>query len=99
MINIILILTLISMFLFPKNGIAQDQGTDRNLLVLPHLKEFVPGVYATGFAHKHKSANCGWISLSNGCMLVDLPRGMELKVFLNEVERISGTAPNTLVQS
>lgn len=95
--NMILILTMISMFLFPKYGIAQDPGTDRKLLVLPHIKEFVSGVYATGFAHKHKSANCGWISLSNGSMLVDLPRGLELKVFLNEVERISGTALNTLV--
>lgn len=88
---------MISMFLYPKYGIAQEQTTDRNPLILPHLKEFVPDVYATGFAHKYKNANCGWISLSNGSMLVDLPRGLEPNVFLNEVKRISGTSPNTLV--
>lgn len=65
--------------------------------LLPHLTEVVPGVHAAGFADKYRSANCGWISMSNRSVLVDLPRGVELKAFLNEVERISGTSPDTLV--
>lgn len=95
--NVILILTIISIFFSLGDGNSQDRGNDQKPLILPHLKEFVPGVYATGFAHKHKNANCGWISLSSGSMLVDLPRGLDLKEFLNEVKKTSGTAPNTLV--
>ena len=88
---------MISILLSPVDGNSQDSDFGGKLLVLPHVKEFVPGVYATGFAHKHKNANCGWISLSNGCMLVDLPRGLEPEMFFNEVERISGKAPDILV--
>ncbi|MCK0160537.1 ThuA domain-containing protein [Allomuricauda sp. F6463D] len=97
--NRVLLLTMICMLLAPKYGVAQDHdhGAGREPHVLPHVKEFVPGVYATGFAHKYKNANCGWIAISNECMLVDLPRGLEPQMFLKEVERISGTTPNTLV--
>lgn len=95
--NVILLLTMINMLLSPVIGNSQDRGNDQKPLILPHLKEFVPGVYAAGFAHKYKSANCGWISMEKGSMLIDLPRGLETEVFLKEVKRISGKAPHTLV--
>ena len=86
------------MFLSLEDGNSQNRSFKQSpQAVLPHLKEFVPGVYAAGFAHRYKNANCGWILLSNGCMLVDLPRGLEPEVFLKEVEKISGTMPNILV--
>lgn len=64
---------------------------------LPHHEEIVPGVHVAGFAHKHQSANCGWIELADSTLLVDLPRGVELADYLAEVRRISGKAPNRLV--
>lgn len=64
--------------------------------LLPHLKQFVPGIYAAGFAHKHRNANCGWIAMSEGNMLVDLPRGIAPEAFLNEVRRISGKPAHAL---
>lgn len=65
--------------------------------LLPHLVEVVPGVFAAGFAHRHGSANCGWIALEDRTVLIDLPRGVEPSPFLAEVERIAGRPPRWLV--
>jgi type 1 glutamine amidotransferase len=66
-------------------------------LLLPHLTELVPGVYATGFADRHGSANCGWVALSDQTLLIDLPRGVEVAEFLQEVQRTAGKVASTLV--
>ena len=65
--------------------------------VLPHLTEVVPGVWATGFSDRHGSANCGWITLADRVVVVDLPRGLAAEPFLAEVARIAGKPPRTLV--
>ncbi|HEX3727764.1 MAG TPA: ThuA domain-containing protein [Pirellulales bacterium] len=65
--------------------------------LLPHLTEVVPGVWATGFSDRHGAANCGWITLADRVVVVDLPRGLAAEKFLAEVARIAGKPPRTLV--
>ena len=65
--------------------------------LLPRLTEVLPGVHAAGFAQKYRSANCGWIAMSDRRMLVDLPRDINPEAFLNEVNRVFGTTPYMLV--
>jgi type 1 glutamine amidotransferase len=49
---------------------------------LPHREEVAPGVFAAGFADRHRSANCGWVVLENETLLIDLPRGIPVPEFL-----------------
>ncbi len=65
--------------------------------VFAHLVEVVPGVYAAGFADRHKSANCGWVALRDETLLIDLPRGVGTAAFLAEVTRLTGKPPRTLL--
>jgi type 1 glutamine amidotransferase len=58
--------------------------------LLPHLEEIARGVFAAGFANRFADANCGWVALNDGTLLVDLPRGVAVPKFLAEVERIAG---------
>ena len=50
---------------------------------LPHLQEIAPDVFAVGFAHRHASANCGWVATRDETVLIDLPRGIEGQEFLS----------------
>jgi type 1 glutamine amidotransferase len=63
---------------------------------LPHLEQIAPGVFAAGFAHRHDSANCGWVALKDSTLLVDLPRGIAVPDFLKQVARVSGKPVRTL---
>jgi len=63
-------------------------GLSSNLF--PHLAELAPGVFAAGFSDRFGSANCGWTTLGDGTLLIDLPRGAPLEELLAEVEKISG---------
>jgi hypothetical protein len=65
--------------------------------LLPFLEQLAPGVYAAGFADRHGSANCGWVTTSNDVLLVDVPRGVAAGDFLGEVARLSGKPARRLV--
>lgn len=64
---------------------------------LPHVEKIAPGVHAVGFAHRHKSANCGWVTLGDSTLLVDIPRGVPVPEFLSEVVGTSGKPARTLL--
>jgi type 1 glutamine amidotransferase len=64
---------------------------------LPHRSEIAPGVCAAGFSDRHRSANCGWITLSTETLLVDLPRGIPVPEFLASIAATSGKPPRVLV--
>lgn len=57
---------------------------------LPHHEQLAPSVYAAGFSDKYKSANCGWIVNSGSTLLIDVPRGVDVPAFLNEVRTRTG---------
>lgn len=65
--------------------------------LLPHLEQVAPGVYAAGFAHRYKSANCGWVAMSQDTLLVDLPRGVAVPEFLSAVTKTAGKPARRLV--
>lgn len=81
-------------FARPAESVSRE-GVKSSLL--PHLTEVCPGIYATGFANRHQSANCGWVALADQTVLIDLPRGIDSASFLDEVKRIAGKPPQTLV--
>ena len=58
-------------------------------LLLPHHEELAPGVHAAGFAARYQSGNCGWVELAASTLLIDLPRGMTARDYLDEVRRHS----------
>ncbi len=64
---------------------------------LAHVDEIAPGVYAAGFAHRHKSANCGWVAISDRAVLIDLPPAELLTQLLSKVADTTGKPPRTLV--
>jgi len=60
-------------------------------VTLPHVDEVAPGVWASGFAARHGSANTGWFIAGAETVLVDLPpAAVPLDGYLAEVKRISG---------
>ncbi len=67
-----------------------------NSPLLPHLVEVAPGAFAAGFADRHGSANCGWLVLDETTALVDLPRGVDVRRYLAEVERLARKPPRAL---
>ena len=64
---------------------------------LAHVDEIAPGVYVAGFAHRHKSANCGWVAISDRAVLIDLPPAELLTQLLSKVADTTGKPPRTLV--
>jgi hypothetical protein len=69
----------------------------RHSSLLPHLEQVAPGVHVAGFADRQQSANCGWVSLKDGALLIDLPRGVPVPAFLTEVARLAGKPARRLV--
>jgi type 1 glutamine amidotransferase len=65
--------------------------------LLPHREQVAPGVFAAGFADKHRSANCGWAVGPRETMLVDLPRGVPAADYLREVTATTGKPARRLV--
>lgn len=65
--------------------------------LLPHLERLAADVYATGFADRYHSANCGWLSVGDEAWLIDLPRGVPLDGFLEVVSKTTGQPPRRLV--
>ena len=64
---------------------------------LPHVEQLAPGVFAAGFADRYGSANCGWVTLADHTMLIDLPYGIDIAEFRAEVEKSSGKPPRSFV--
>lgn len=65
--------------------------------LLPHLEQVAPGVFAAGFANRHRDANCGFLAGSSGAILIDLPRGIDVANYYKEVARLVGQPPRTLL--
>ncbi len=65
--------------------------------LLPHVEQIADGVFAAGFADRFGSANCGWVRGAVSTMLVDLPRGVGISQFVDEVERLAGRPVRRLV--
>jgi len=72
-------------------------GRPRRSSLLPHLEVITPGVHVAGFADRHQSANCGWVSLDAETLVIDLPRGLGVPAFLSEVSRLAGKPARRLV--
>ncbi len=81
-------------FAKPKKAVSWKPMTSP---LLPHLTEVVASVYAAGFAHRHRSANCGWVALSGATTLIDLPRGVDIPQFLKVVAETAGKPADRLV--
>ncbi len=64
---------------------------------LPHRDQLVPGVYAAGFSDRYHSANCGWVALGEETLLIDLPRGIPAREYLDLVVASTGKPVRTLV--
>src|ERR1041385_1108613 len=64
---------------------------------LPHVEQLAPGVFAAGFADRYGSANCGWVTLSDHTLLIDLPYGVGVTEFLAEVESSTRRPPRSLI--
>ena len=64
---------------------------------LPHREQVAPGVYASGFSDRYRSANCGWVGLGDETFLIDLPRGIPAREFLAIVSASTGKPPRTLL--
>src|SRR5882757_1181017 len=60
------------------------------VFVPPHAEQIAPGVFAAGFSHKFEDANCGWVTLGDHTLLIDLPRGIETQAYVNHVQTVSG---------
>lgn len=65
--------------------------------LLPHLEQIAPGAFVTGFADRHRSANCGWFVAGDETWLVDLPRGVSVNEFVAVVAKSSGLPARKLV--
>jgi type 1 glutamine amidotransferase/glyoxylase-like metal-dependent hydrolase (beta-lactamase superfamily II) len=65
--------------------------------LLPHLEQLSPRVFATGFADKFRSANCGFFASGDEAVLVDLPRGVAVADFAKEIARLTGRPARNLV--
>jgi type 1 glutamine amidotransferase len=64
---------------------------------LAHTEELTPGVFATGFAYRHESANCGWVVLSDHTLLIDPPRGVDVSAFLDAIASRTGRPVKRIV--
>jgi type 1 glutamine amidotransferase len=64
---------------------------------LRHLQRITPRVFAAGFDDRQQSANCGFFATSSGATIVDLPRGIPVAKFFDEVERLTGKKPNRVL--
>jgi type 1 glutamine amidotransferase len=64
---------------------------------LPHQQQLAPGVRVLGFADRFQSANCGWIQTDDTTFLVDLPRGVAVREYMEAVTKDSGKKPITLL--
>jgi type 1 glutamine amidotransferase len=79
---------------------AAPRGTDRqrgSSSLLPHQEQLAPGVFATGFAARYQSANCGWVAHQDETLLIDLPHGVPIPNFVSEIVRTTGHAPRKLI--
>jgi len=76
---------------------ADAAPADATSAFLPHCERLAAGVYAAGFADRHRSANCGWVRLGDETLLIDLPRGVAVGEFLAEVAKTSGAPARRLV--
>ena len=65
--------------------------------LLPHQEQIAAGVHAAGFGYQYGNANCGWVTLGDHTLLIDLPRGTPIPEFLAYVEQITGKGARTLV--
>ena len=90
----ILLITALAVVLPPFGLTAAEQHAKQ---LLPHQQEIASGVYAAGFSYRFGNANCGWVTLGDQTLLVDLPRGTPVPQFLSYVEKITGKPPRTLV--
>jgi type 1 glutamine amidotransferase len=84
---------------FAKGAPAPDQPPPPKTSArpLPHREQLAPGVHAAGFSDRYGSANCGWITLRDETLLVDLPRGIPVPEFLDLVAAFQGKPARTLV--
>jgi type 1 glutamine amidotransferase len=64
---------------------------------LPHPELLAPGVHVAGFSDRYRSANCGWAELKQETLLIDLPRGMDVRKFLAFVASSTGKLVRSLV--
>jgi type 1 glutamine amidotransferase len=64
---------------------------------LPHRERLGAGVHVAGFSDRYGSANCGWITLGDQTLLVDLPLGIAVPEFLDLVATSEGKTVHTLV--
>ncbi|MEX2285986.1 MAG: ThuA domain-containing protein [Planctomycetaceae bacterium] len=69
---------------------ADNKTSEVPSSLLPHLEQLAPDVFASGFSDRYNSANCGWVTLDEGNLLIDLPRGVEAADYVAEVRRITG---------
>ena len=83
-------------FARPQLKTEPDAKPAASALPLPHHEQLTPGVHVAGFSDRHRSANCGWITLESETLLVDLPRGMGAKEFLALVKDSRGKPARTL---
>jgi hypothetical protein len=65
---------------------------------LPHAEHQVaPGVYASGFGDRYRSAKCGWVRLTRYSVLIDLPSDIEMTEFLSHVASVTGKPVQRLI--
>lgn len=84
-------------FAAPKEKAAGDAIPKEARSVLPHLEQIAPGVFVAGFADRFGSANCGWATTADECLLVDLPRGVPVADFLSVVAKTTEKPVRRLV--
>jgi|GEM_PF-340892 len=68
----------------------QPARRQRSSSLLPHFERITPTVHVAGFSDRHRNMNCGWVTLRDGVLLVDLPRGVPVPAFLSEVAQSAG---------
>jgi type 1 glutamine amidotransferase len=73
-------------------GMARATAAD----LLPHRAE-LGGIHVAGFADKFRDANCGWFAVGDATVLVDLPRGVSTREFLDVARQSTGRPAQTLV--
>ncbi len=65
--------------------------------MLPHQERLGPGVIAVGFSDRYRDANCGWVSMGQSTLMIDLPRGLPVPEYLDRVRTSTGKPIRTLV--
>jgi type 1 glutamine amidotransferase/glyoxylase-like metal-dependent hydrolase (beta-lactamase superfamily II) len=75
---------------FAYDPVEPDQGRGGAVSLVPHVDSLAPGVFAAGFADRFRSANCGWVTVGESTLLVDLPRGVDVDRFVEELEMSGG---------